>query len=239
MVKNIIKIIAIFIIGAIGGIFADQILWPYFIERPLFYKYRLEQNPVYVIEKKEVIIQENIALIEAINKVKNSIVAIKTEPKKGKTIFGSGIIVTSDGLMVTLAELVPFGSNFNFYIANKKVHFQILKRGLKENLALIKIKTDENLSTCAFADFEKIKLGKRVILIGTIFDNNEPKLMVNEGIIKYFDKNYIHTNIFEKNTLSGSSLFDIEGNLLGLNEIDKEGKIISISIEKIKEFIGF
>jgi len=239
MVKNIIKIIAIFIIGAIGGIFADQILWPYFIERPLFYKYRLEQSPVYVIEKKEVIIQENIALIEAINKVKNSIVAIKTEPKKGKTIFGSGIIVTSDGLMVTLAELVPFGSNFNFYIANKKVHFQILKRGLKENLALIKIKTDENLSTCAFADFEKIKLGKRVILIGTIFDNNEPKLMVNEGIIKYFDKNYIHTNIFEKNTLSGSSLFDIEGNLLGLNEIDKEGKIISISIEKIKEFIGF
>jgi len=238
MVKNIIKIIAIFIIGAIGGIFADQILWPYFIERPLFYKYRLEQNPVYVIEKKEVIIQENIALIEAINKVKNSIVAIKTEPKKGKTIFGSGIIVTSDGLMVTLAELVPFGSNFNFYIANKKVHFQILKRGLKENLALIKIKTDENLSTCGFADFEKIKLGKRVILIGTIFDNNEPKLMVNEGIIKYFDKNYIHTNIFEKKTLSGSSLFDIEGNLLGLNEIDKEGKIISISIEKIKEFIG-
>ena len=69
MLKNIFKIIAIFILGTVGGIFADQILWPYFVERPLFYQYKLEKSPVYVTERKEVFIQENTALEEAIEKV--------------------------------------------------------------------------------------------------------------------------------------------------------------------------
>jgi hypothetical protein len=61
MFKNIFKIIIVFLIGAVGGIFSEQILWPYFIERPLFLEYSLEQNPVYITETKEITIQENTA----------------------------------------------------------------------------------------------------------------------------------------------------------------------------------
>jgi len=239
-VKNVLKIIGVFILGIGGGIFADQILWPYFIERPLFHQYRLEQNPIYLTERKEVTIQENVALKNAVEKVEKVVIGVKTITKEGKILEGSGLILTSDGLVATLAELIPQGSTFSFFVDGEKVGFQILKRDLKENLALVKIEKT-NLPTVSFADLEKMKLGERVFLVGLIFENREitsPGLVVNEGIVKSFSTERIKTNISEKNTLKGSPLFDIEGKVLGINTIDSEGKIVTIPISKIKQFSG-
>jgi len=237
VLKNIFKILAIFILGICGGIFADQILWPYFIERPLFYQYRLEQSPVYVTEKKEITIQENVALQNAVEKVEKVVVGVQTKTGLGQSLEGSGLIITSDGLLVTLADLVPQGSTFSFFVDGQAIHFQILKRDLKENLALVKIEKT-NLPTVGFGDLGKIKLGERVFLVGVIQSPNWG-WTVNEGIIKSFDAELIETNIFEKSAISGSPLFDIEGNVLGLNEIDKEGQVSAIPITKIREFTGF
>ncbi len=238
MIKNIFKIIGIFILGIFGGIFGDQILWPYFVERPLFYQYRLEQSPVLVTERKEIIIKENVALKNAIGKVEKVVIGVKTETQKGKVLEGSGLIVTTDGLIVTLAELVPQGAKFSFFVEGEKVRYQILKRDLKENLALVKIEKT-NLPTLSFADLEKLKLGERVFLVGAIFKKEKMEKMVNEGLVKYFDQDLIETNILEKNNLVGSVLFDIEGNILGINKIDPEGKIISLPVSKIRAFTGF
>ncbi|MDP2967264.1 MAG: serine protease [bacterium] len=254
MLKNILKIIAIFIIGMVGGIFANQIFWPYFIERPLFYQYGLEKSPTYITETKEIIIQENIALKDALEKVKKTVAGVRTQTKTGKVLEGSGFIVTSDGLMVTLAELVPQGSDFAFFIDNESVSFQILKRDLKENLALIKI-SDSVLTTASFAKLEKLKMGERIFLIGVTFENEIPSktqtaakgeeedlssspILVNEGIIKTFDGNFIQTNILESSLFAGSPLFNIEGEVLGINTIDSKGRVIAIPISKIREFIG-
>jgi len=235
--KTLLKILAIFILGIFGGIFADQILWPYFVEKPLFYQYRLEKNPIYVTEKKEIRIQENTALTDAIEKVEKAVIGVRTKTGSGKFLAGSGLILTSDGLVVTLADLVPQGSNFSFFVDGEIASFQILKRDLKENLALIKIEKT-NLSTVAFANLEKLKLGERVFLVGLIQPPSR-SWVVNEGIVKSFDEDKIETNISENKNLSGSPLFDIEGNFLGLNEINSEGKVISIPVSKIKSFAGF
>jgi len=241
VLKNTLKVIGIFILGVFGGIFADQILWPYFIERPLFYQYRLEQSPVYVTERKEITVRENVALSNAVEKVEKVVIGVRTEGKTGKILEGSGLIVTSDGLVVTLAELVPQGSTFSFFVDGKLVSFQILKRDLKENLALVKVEK-ANLPTVGFANLEKIKLGERVFLVGLIFENQKikpPGLVVNEGIIKSFNENLIQTNITEEIFLQGSPLFNIEGEVLGINTIDKDGKVITIPVSKIKTFAGF
>lgn len=103
----------------VGGIFADQILWPYFIERPLFYKYRLEQAPVYVNETKEITIQENTALQEAIKKLDKVVVAIRAKTPAGKITEGSGVIVTNDGLILSLNSLIPQGAEVNVFLDNK------------------------------------------------------------------------------------------------------------------------
>jgi len=235
MWKNIFKIIFIFIIGMVGGIFADQIFWPYFVERPLFYQYRLEKTPIYVTERKEIFIQENIALTEAIERVERSIVGIRSKSKAGKIFEGSGIILTSDGLVLTLSDLVPLDWEIEMFLDGRKIIPKVLQR--KNNLALLKIE-EKNLKTISFADFEKIKLGERVFLLGVVFENNLQKMLVNEGIIKTFDQNLIQTNIVEDKNLQGSSLFNIEGQLMGLNQIDKEGKILAISIKTIRESFG-
>ncbi len=220
-----------------GGIFADQIFWPYFVERPLFYQYRLEQSPVYVTERREITIQENVALKNAVEKTEKIVVGVRTKTGSGKILEGSGFIAASDGLLVTLADLVPQGSDFSFFIAGKVVTFQILKRDLENNLALVKIgKT--NLPTVGFASLDRLKLGEKVFLIGTIFENKIPQNIVNEGIVKNFNENYLQTNISEKTSLQGSPLFNIEGEVLGINTVDSEGKIVAIPISKIKTFVG-
>lgn len=240
MSKNIFKILAVFILGTAGGIFADQILWPYFIERPLFLKYKLDQTPVYVTERKEITnyIQENVALREAVEKVAKTAVGVKTKTKEGGIIEGSGLIVTNDGFLVTLAELLPQGSDFAFYINGGWPEYQVLKRDLKNNLALVKVES-QGLHTAGFADLEKIKIGERVFLQGFDFSSTTPKLMVNEGIVKILGKDLIQTNIFEKSILNGSPLFNIEGNVVGLSFVDAQGKVSAIPVAKIRQFIGF
>jgi len=237
MLKNIFKIIAIFILGMGGGIFADQILWPYFIERPLFYEYRLEQAPIYVTERNEIVIQENTALKDAVEKVEKAVVAVRT--RTGEEILaGSGLIISSDGLMITLAELVPRGANFIFFVDDKVPKYQILKRDLKENLALVKLE-ETNLATVGFADFDKLKLGERVFLLGKVLETKGFQKIVNQGIVKTFNKDSIETNVFEEYNLKGSPLFNIKGELVGMNTIGSDGKVIAIPVTKIREFCGF
>ena len=236
---TLLKIIAIFIIGMVGGIFAEQIFWPYFVERPLFYKYKLEKPPVYVTEKKEVTIEENTALKNAIEKVEKTVVGIKAKTRYGKILEGTGTIISSDGLIITLAELLPSGSTVSVFLEGKLIPSQILKRDLNNNLALLKIKKT-NLQTAGFADLEKIKLGERVFLLGIVFEKDKiPRKIVNEGIIKYIGTNFMQTNILEKDNILGSPLFDIKNNILGLNIIDKEERVNVIPISKIREFTGF
>ena len=213
-----------------GGIFASQIVWPYFVQIPL--------APVSAGKNKEIIIQENTALKEAVEKVEKSVVGIKIKTKDGETISGSGLAVTSDGLVVALSESVPKSGDFVFFVDGKTPKWQILKRDAGNNLVLIKLE-EQNLETSGFADLENLKLGERVFLIGMIFEKTTPLKMVNEGIVKFFTRDYIRTNIFEKNTLAGSPLFNIKGELLGLNTIDSQGRVTAIPVSKIRQFLGF
>jgi S1-C subfamily serine protease len=234
MSKKILKIIAFFIIGMVGGIFADQIFWPYIVEKPLFYEYRLEKSPVYVTERKEITIQENTALTQAIDKVEKTVIGIKTITKTGEILEGSGLIVTSDGLLITLAELIPKESQFSFFSEGKQFAYQILKRDLENNLALVKIE-GTNLPSLGFADLGKLKLGERVFLVGALPLGD---WTANEGIVKKIDTNLITTNISEEITLKGSPLFNISGEVLGINTLDSKGEITAIPVDIVKKFIG-
>ncbi|MFH1036838.1 MAG: serine protease [Patescibacteria group bacterium] len=233
MFKNILKILGFFGGGIIGGIFANLIIWPYLISGSF-----LGQSPqVYVTERKEITIQENTALKDAAEKAVKALIGIKTETAGAEILEGTGLVVTSDGLMVTLAELIPQGSDFAFFAGQEAVSYQILKRDSAENLALVKIGRT-NLSALSFADLNKLKLGERVFLAGIIFENGIPREVINEGIVSSFDENIINTNIREGTKIKGSPLFDIEGNVLGLNYVTSEGKVISIPNSRIKEFVG-
>jgi S1-C subfamily serine protease len=226
MRKIFLQILSIFFLGILGGVFANQVIGPYFAGRP-----------VYVTEREEITIEENTALRNAVEKVKKTVVGIKTVTEE-KTLQGSGIILTSDGLIVTLAELVPQGSEFLFFVEGKPTSYQILKRDLTQNLALVKL-GENNLPTVGFADMDNLKAGERVFLVGIIYGVKEFVQGANEGVVSYLNDELISTNISEKLTMSGSPLFNIKGELVGLATIDYLGMVSAIPVSIVRAFAGF
>jgi S1-C subfamily serine protease len=226
-----LKILFIFFVGALGGIFGSEVVF-------LKSKSNFYSPPTIRLETKEVKIQENTALKDAIEKTQNSIVAIQIQTKKGKIINGSGIILTTDGIVLTLSELLPQGETINFFVDGEKVSYQILKRDPKLNLGVVKVEK-KNLTPVPFSDFETLKIGERVFALSSFFNQGKIQKAVNEGIVRYFDEEKIETNIIEDSNFLGSALFDIEGKLLGINYLDPKQKILSIPITKIRQFTGF
>jgi len=238
MNKKLLEILKIFVVSLFGGLFAQQIIWPLLLQNSFFAQYEQSEAPIYVTETSEFFIQENTALEKAIEQVGRSVVGIRTITTSDNVLEGSGLVVTSDGLAVTLAELVPIGSDLSVYIDDVLVSAQVLKRDLVENLALIKIEKS-NLNTLSFAETDKIKLGERVFLLGVIFDNGDISRVVNEGSIRSLSEDLIETNMFDSQSLLGSPLFDIEGSFLGLNFLSLGGRVVTLPINKIKTFTGF
>ena len=238
MRKRLLGILKVFVISIFGGLFAQQIIWPLLLQNPFFAQYKQDEAPIYVTEKSEFFIQENTALEKAIEQVEKSVVGIRTITESNNVLEGSGLIITSDGLAVTLAELVPLDADFSVYVDSVLVSAQVLKRDLIENLALIKI-DQGNLNTLSFAEIDKIKLGERVFLLGITFDNGDINKVVNEGSIRFLSGDLIETNMFDNESLLGSPLLNIEGKFLGLNFLDLDGRVITLPISKIKTFTGF
>ena len=245
MLSVIFKILMIFICGLSGGIWAQIFLLPYLVEQPFAENFQFvrefKERKVVIEPKEEIIIRENTALVKTAEKVKKVVVGIKSRTISGKILTGSGLIVASDGLVVSFADIAPPGAEISLFLDNKELSPEILQR--KSGFALLKIE-EINLPTVSFGRFEDVKLGKRVFLLGSIFRGKEKEeahvqKIVNQGIVKYFNKDEIHTNIFENYELSGSSLFDIKGNLVGINTIGREGKVIAIPAAEIQKFLGF
>lgn len=235
MTRNILKIVCIFVIGTVGGIFADQILWPYFIERPLFLEYRLEPTPITINQTKEITVEENTALRDAIEKVKQEVVGLKVIVSSQKTRYGSGLVVTSDGLIVTSSDLASGGPISVIYRGEV---FSPLVVDQSKDLALLKMKK-KNLATLGFEDPQNINLGQRVFLVGYRFKKDGSfSRVVNQGIIRERDKDLIYTNISEDQILQGSPLFDIQGKVVGLNRIDSEGKVSTIPSSQIQKLLN-
>ncbi|HDZ54318.1 MAG TPA: serine protease [Candidatus Nealsonbacteria bacterium] len=242
MKKSILKVFFILITGALGGMIFQAFILPYLATKEYFKQFEfvkiLTEREVNLYPKETVIVRENKALQEAVERVERSVIGVRAQSKQGVILEGSGLILTTEGHVVVLGDLLPKGYDFSFFWEGEELPFEVL--GVDKTGSLVKIKVEKtNLPTLPFADTERIKIGQRVFLVGIVFENGKAKKIVNEGIIKTFDEDFIRTNIFEKSSLAGSPLFDIEGNVLGLNTIDKEGKVIAISAKRIQEFTGF
>ena len=231
--KNILKIIGILVLGALGALFFNLFLLPYMIASPYFENLQLvkyfKDGKIIVNKTDQVYIQENTAIEDAIERVEKSVVAIQST----KLGLKSGIVVTSDGLLITLASAIPTNDNFTVSLQGEQVGFDLVKIDAKNNLALIKL-SKNNLQTIGFADVDKIKLGQAVFLVVPTLNN----WLANEGIIKEIDPNLIKTNILESQAVAGSPLFNSTGELVGINFIDQDGKVLAVPVDKIQTLLG-
>jgi len=242
MKRKLLRVVFFLILGALGGMLFQAFILPYLATKEFFQRFQfvkmITEREVNIHPTSQVFIQENVVLQDTIGKVEESVVGVRAQSKAGKIIEGTGLIITNDGLLVTLNNILPKGYDLSFYRGGEKITSKVLKVDAKENLALVKMEKN-NLLTAALGSPEKTRLGQRVFLIGTFFSEGVPQKVVNEGIIKSFNEDSIKTNIFEDSRLQGSPLFNIEGEAIGLITIDKNGEVSAIPVKKIRDFAGF
>jgi len=242
MQKKIISFLFIFYLGAFGGIWAQAFLLPYFASHSPFHNLGFVQEwnarTTVIREVREFVVNQDQALELTVGRVEKVVVGI--ESTNGiRTIEGSGFVVTSDGFILTLASIVPQGYTATISLNQEEEALEatVLKRDVQEDLVLLKIEKN-GLQTTSFIDEEDVKLGMSVLLLGKIFEEDNLVTIVNKGVIKALSEDSVRTTIFEKTVLEGSPLFNIEGKVLGLNVIDREGKVIAIPASILRSFSG-
>ncbi len=145
--------------------------------------------------------------------------------EKGYRAFGmgSGIIMTSDGTILTNAHVVKDADEITVKLSDKR-SFTAKKIGVdaESDVAVIKIEAT-GLPTAKFGDSDKLRVGEIVMAVGNPFGLNRTvtsgivsaKGRTNMGIIDYED--FIQTDAAINPGNSGGPLVNIEGEVVGMN----------------------
>jgi S1-C subfamily serine protease len=242
MKKKILALVVILIFGGIGGILMDRALFPFLSRFQIFINIKFISEPknvTQIIQRTEQItVKEDDALELSIEKVSPVIGVVLIKDKSGKILNQfSGTSLTADGLVLTVND--SLGKLSNAYFLNrdgKEFPLSFVKRDDKLGIATLKTK-DANLSSVPFAEIEKIKLGEKVFLVGAKSDSGKFVNFTNEGIIKLIGAGIFGLNFTESLSVSGSSLFNIKGEMVGMNLVSASGEIKVVTADRIKEFI--
>ena len=147
-----------------------------------------------------------------------SIVSIDAEIDRG-TSGGTGCIISKQGVILTSSHVIENARNIKVTTCSgKKYTAQVLAiLRNKNDLALIKIDTKEDLQLSRFANSDDIKVGQRVLAIGCPFGFKDT---LTTGIISRIDKerNKIQTDAAINPGCSGGPLLNMKGEIIGINQ---------------------
>lgn len=239
MKKKILSLIAIFIIGGMGGILTDRTLLPFLSKFETFKFIGDQKNITQIIQKTEqIIVKENDALEITMEKVGPTVGVVLLKDKSGK-VFNqfAGVSLTGDGLILTISD--SLGKNSNAYFLNRNGNefpLTFVKRDDKLGLAILKASSG-NFATVPFAEINKTRIGESVFLLGAGLNEEIFKNFVNEGIVKSNSGGKIELNFVDNKNANGSSLFNTKGEMIGINLIGASGVINVVGADKIREFI--
>lgn len=247
--KKIIFIVAIIIIGGLGGILADRYLFPYLGASKFFSKYEIFKNSVSdvtVINKTEqVFVKEESSITKITNQATASVVNIiayskadnsnlavkKGSADKAAAANITGVIVTSDGMIMSYqpeadAENFSYKAmtyNGNVYDAN------FLGADSYSNLAFWKIEAN-NLPAVSFGNSDESLPGEKVVAIGNNFGAYANRYAA--GILSNFNPAY---NLAGKTVSASEKLegvfetdFAAQKNYIGGPLVDYTGQVIGI-----------
>ncbi len=145
----------------------------------------------------------------------------KPQPRKG---LGSGFIYKSTGLIVTNFHVIENADEIEIVLYNeKKYKAKIVGTDKRTDVALLKINSDEKLKSLNIGKSENLKIGQWVVAIGNPLGLGTT---VTTGIIsakgRYVDGlgtyvDFIQTDAALNKGNSGGPLFDLNGNVIGVN----------------------
>ncbi|MBN2596849.1 MAG: Do family serine endopeptidase [Marinifilaceae bacterium] len=139
---------------------------------------------------------------------------------------GSGVIINSDGYIVTNNHMVEGADDIEVSLHDNRVYkAKVIGTDPTTDLALIQIK-EKNLVYIPFVDSDKIEVGEWVLAVGNPFNLNST---VTAGIVSAKGRNinilqgsnaiesFIQTDAAINPGNSGGALVDLRGGLVGIN----------------------
>lgn len=139
--------------------------------------------------------------------------------------MGSGVIVSSDGVVLTNNHVVENGENIRVQTSDGREYAaDVLGTDPATDLAVLKLKGKvSNLTPIAVGDSESLRLGEVVLAIGNPFGVGQTVTMgivsakgrADVGIVDY--ENFIQTDAAINPGNSGGALVNMRGELVGIN----------------------
>ena len=169
--------------------------------------------------------------------------------------LGSGFIIDASGLIVTNNHVISDADEVSVILNDgTTLKAEVIGRDQKTDLALLQVKPIAPLKAVKFGDSDKLRLGEWVIAIGNPFSLGGT---VTAGIVSARNRdinsgpydNYIQTDAAINRGNSGCPLFNLDGDVIGVNTaiISPSGGSIGIGfavpsktvvavIEQLREF---
>jgi len=170
MNKKILSVIILcsLVFGALGSWIFTRYVLPELSSIPFLIKYNLapSQGPLVINTRQEVRVNDGTDLVAAIQNAKPWTVAILAAPNSGSVqTLGSGLLLTSDGLIVTTKSAIAGQSQLwvktiDGTVAKATVQSQDTESDLVFIQAALK-----NQPTASFDDPNSLELGDRLVII--------------------------------------------------------------------------
>ena len=145
-------------------------------------------------------------------------------PRKTNSL-GSGFIVDPSGVVVTNNHVIADADEINIILNDgTKIKAELVGVDKKTDLAVLKFNPPKPLIAVKFGDSDKLRLGEWVIAIGNPFSLGGS---VTAGIVSARNRdisqgpydNYIQTDAAINRGNSGGPLFNLDGEVIGVNTL--------------------
>jgi serine protease Do len=146
------------------------------------------------------------------------------QPRKTNSL-GSGFIVDTSGIVVTNNHVIADADEINVIMNDgSKIRAELVGVDKKTDLAVLKFKPVKPLVAVKFGDSDKLRLGEWVIAIGNPFSLGGT---VTAGIVSARNRDinsgpydsYIQTDAAINRGNSGGPLFNLDGEVIGVNTL--------------------
>jgi serine protease Do len=146
------------------------------------------------------------------------------QPRKTNSL-GSGFIIDPAGVVVTNNHVIADADEINVIMNDgTKIKAELVGVDKKTDIAVLKFKPVKPLVAVKFGDSDKLRLGEWVIAIGNPFSLGGS---VTAGIVSARNRdisqgpydNYIQTDASINRGNSGGPLFNLEGEVVGVNTL--------------------
>ncbi|MGE5392326.1 MAG: S1C family serine protease [Candidatus Saccharibacteria bacterium] len=235
-------VIVALIVGTAGSIFCTRFLIPYLSTfRPLGFLRNLQTTtPIIINRREEVRLDDGVNITDVVKQAEPATITLYSgKARADLKPAGSGVILTSDGVIMTTREAAGNGADLRVMLNDGRIYPALLRAlDPKSSLAVITIEA-RDLPVYQLADAQALEIGQKILALGTgsqEFTRNFASGLVTSTVANSASLSQVlatsqmtetlGTDAVMTSSFTGGPVIDLQGRLIGLVS-DSTGKILT------------